>query len=377
MKRLYIFNPEHDLSLAAGTPNYQAPESALFLASDLALLPKWYAENGAKVFDRSDIMPIDPTEEFESVVPWGWDKSVKRLLIINGIDESILPSDEKIETIRQLSHRRTATRAMAHLRSKLGDKYHFPLPAAELHSVEEVKTFAEAYDEIVLKAPWSSSGRGVYWTTARFTPSLGGWIKRTIEKQGSIMAELAMDRVMDFAMEFKIENGKSEFVGYSLFFTEGQGAYRGNRLMSNERIAGIISEWIPAEELDDVERELIEFMNSNLATVYEGFVGVDMFIYRGKEGFMLNPVVEINLRMTMGMVARVLYDRHVSPGSEGMFMVEHKTPGRLMVHHQWQEQNEKMEYDVEGRLMKGYMSLCPVTENSLYRAAIQLSINNQ
>lgn len=189
------------------------------------------------------------------------------------------------------------------------------------------------------------------------------------------MAELAMDRVMDFAMEFKIEQGKSEFVGYSLFFTEGQGAYRGNRLMSNERIAEIISEWIPAEELDDVERELITFMDSNLAKAYEGFVGVDMFIYRGKEGFMLNPVVEINLRMTMGMVARILYDKYVSPDSEGMFTVEHMTPGRLMVHHQWQEQNEKMEYDAEGRFVKGYLSLCPITENSLYRASVQLTKN--
>lgn len=373
MKRLYIFNPEHDLSLAAGTSNYQAPESALFLASDLALLPKWYAEYGATVFDRSEIMPIDPNEEFESVVPWGWDKSVKRLLIVNGINESILPSDDKIEAIRQLSHRRTATRAMAHLRSRLGEKYHFPLPAAELHSVEEVKTFAEAYDEIVIKAPWSSSGRGVYWTTASFTPSLVGWIKRTIEKQGSIMAELAMDRVMDFAMEFKIEHGKCEFVGYSLFFTEGQGAYRGNRLMSNKRIAEIISEWISTEELDDVERELIAYIDSYLAKTYEGFVGVDMFIYKNNGGFMLNPVVEINLRMTMGMVARILYDKYVSPDSEGMFTVEHMMPGRLMVHHQWQEQNEKMEYDVEGRFVKGYLSLCPITENSLYRASVQLT----
>lgn len=375
MKRLYIFNPEHDLSLAAGTSNFQAPESALFLASDLAILPKWYAESTATVFDRSDIMPIDPKQEFESVVPWGWDKAVKRLLIVNGISESILPSDEKIEVVRQLSHRRTASKAMEHLRSNLGNKYHFPSSAEELHSFEEVKAFAETHDEIVIKAPWSSSGRGVYWTTASFTPSLTGWIKRTIEKQGSIMAELAMDRVMDFAMEFKIEQGKSEFVGYSLFFTEGQGAYRGNRLMSNERIAEIISEWIPAEELDDVERELITFMDSNLAKAYEGFVGVDMFIYRGKEGFMLNPVVEINLRMTMGMVARILYDKYVSPDSEGMFTVEHMTPGRLMVHHQWQEQNEKMEYDAEGRFVKGYLSLCPITENSLYRASVQLTKN--
>jgi hypothetical protein len=44
---------------------------------------------------------------------------------------------------------------------------------------------------------------------------------------------------------------------------------------------------------------------------YTGFVGVDMFLYRGGEGrVMINPAVEINLRMTMGLIARNIFDHH-------------------------------------------------------------------
>ena len=50
---LYIFNPEHDLALASGETNYMAPASARRMASELALLPMWYAEEGSAVLASS------------------------------------------------------------------------------------------------------------------------------------------------------------------------------------------------------------------------------------------------------------------------------------------------------------------------------------
>lgn len=52
-KRLYIFNPEHDLALASGESHYMAPASARQMASDLALLPVWYAGDGNAVLAPS------------------------------------------------------------------------------------------------------------------------------------------------------------------------------------------------------------------------------------------------------------------------------------------------------------------------------------
>ena len=117
-----------------------------------------------------------------------------------------------------------------------------------MHSVDEVRNYCERYGQTVLKAPWSSSGRGVYWTDANFTQSVSGWIKRVIDKQGSIMAEKALKRRMDFAMEFRVVDQKTEFVGYSLFITEKSGMYRGNRLMSNEDILAELGKKVDVEE---------------------------------------------------------------------------------------------------------------------------------
>lgn len=230
------------------------------------------------------------------------------------------------------------------------------------------------HGETVLKAPWSSSGRGVYWLNkGNFTPSMKGWIKRVIEKQGSIMAEVSMKRKKDFAMEFKTMEHKARFMGYSLFFTEETGAYRGNMLMSNDRITEELKEYIAGEELDDVKTQLLEFLENVVAPIYSGSVGVDMFIYQSDRGeYLLNPVVEINMRMTMGMVARVIYDRYVDSGSEGVFMIEHKSPGRMKVNQSWHDAHEKMEYTDDKRMKRGYLSLCPVTENTLYRASISV-----
>ena len=114
-----------------------------------------------------------------------------------------------------------------------------------------------------------------------------------------------------------------EFVGYSLFYTQN-GAYRGNVLASNEFIEREICRFVPQELLEEVKGKLMEFLKENVCGRYEGYVGVDQFVCgefygldetgpedRGVDGRRLwfQPVVEINLRLTMGLIARNIYDR--------------------------------------------------------------------
>ena len=42
-----------------------------------------------------------------------------------------------------------------------------------------------------------------------------------------------------------------------------------------------------------------------------------------EDGYRVHPCVEINMRMNMGVVARLFYDRFVAPGSKGCFAVEY------------------------------------------------------
>ena len=54
-----IFNPEHDLCLANGDPNFVPPESALRFGRECAGLNSWI-------------------ETGDGIIPWGWDAVLKR-----------------------------------------------------------------------------------------------------------------------------------------------------------------------------------------------------------------------------------------------------------------------------------------------------------
>ena len=398
MSRLYYFNPDHDLALANGNAHFQAPESAMAFADDLSLLPCWFAEEVASevLSDQEftedlnvlglDVATIplfskDKIEEFK-VEPWGWDMAVRKFFLNNGVAEKLLLTPAKIDEYKQLAHRRLTIDAMNYLRDRSMYPDSLPQSAVELSSIAEVNVFAARNKEVVFKAPWSGSGKGVFWSSGQLTPSLSGWCKRVIEKQGSVMGEVAYDRVQDFAMEFKVGRGDVTFAGYSLFFTEGSGIYRGNYLLSNEDIVAELTKWVSEDYLNWIRDELTSFLREKVAKTYTGFVGVDMFVYKEctidhiqkdtkNVEYKINPVVEFNLRMTMGMVARMLYDRCIVKGVRGMFMIDHCPPGELLRDHN--EQIEENHIEIEGgRFKKGYFSLCPVTENTVYRASIML-----
>ena len=134
MSRLYYFNPEHDLALANGSAHFQAPESATAFADDLSLLPCWFAEEVAsevlsdqEFSDDLNVLGLDVAtirlfskdkiEEFK-VEPWGWDLAVRKFFLNNGVSEKLLPTIERIEEYKQMSHRRLTIDAMNYLRDK-------------------------------------------------------------------------------------------------------------------------------------------------------------------------------------------------------------------------------------------------------------------
>lgn len=388
--KLYCFNPEHDLAIANGKENFQAPESAVLLATDLSLLPAWFADEGSMVMSEQAFVPecrpeglsirsvspySDEIPAYCSVEPWGWDVAVRKHLAASGIHMSSMPGNDRLEMFRGLSHRRTASFAMEYIRERMENPGLIPSPAIELKTETEIVRFAAQHEEVVLKSPWSGSGKGVFWSRGQMTQSLSGWCRRVLEKQGCVMGELAMDRVQDFAMEYRIHDGKTSFAGYSLFVTERSGVYRGNRLMSNEMIEHELQRWVDIEHLRWLREQMLDFINERIAPHYDGYVGVDMFIYRDGEQTHVNPAVEINLRMTMGMVARIIYDRYVHPESNGWFYIDHEPPGQLLADHTAKRNNEPMQLS-DGKLAKGYMSLCPVLPNTVYRASILLTTNH-
>ncbi len=112
------------------------------------------------------------------------------------------------------------------------------------------------------------------------------------------------------------------FAGYSLFSTNEQGAYIGNLLASDSQIEESIA-CCPVDELMVIREALRTELASIYGNTYTGYLGVDMMVCRSdkENGYRVHPCVEINMRMNMGVVARLFYDRFVAPGSKGCFAV--------------------------------------------------------
>jgi len=135
------------------------------------------------------------------------------------------------------------------------------------------------------------------------------FINNTIAKQGSIIAEMKCDKVMDFALEYEADaDGKIRYKGLSIFDTIN-GAYKGNLLAPEEEKRQLTRKYVSDDVMDSVSTVMKDFMSEKLKGIYAGPFGVDMMICRAEDGYRLNPCIEINLRRTMGHVALALTEK--------------------------------------------------------------------
>ena len=383
---MFVFNPEHELALGCNDQNFQPKSSSKKLAEDLLYLPLWFEPNSCvlsgyinnewkrtaeKLSLNFSFVDKNNLSKVDTISVWGWNKYIRKKLILSGIDKNILPSDEYLENIRELSHRKNAAEAMFFVRNKLKNSI-LPYPSEILKNILEIEIFAEKYSDIVLKSPFSSSGKGVYFSSKNISNSVLGWCKRTIAQQGCVLGEKRFDVVKNFAMEFQIIDNQTIFAGYSLFETDGK-IYRNNFLTSDEKIEKIICHYgLDLQSINAVKQTFIDFFNQKIAQKYSGFLGVDMFVFQEDGKHFLNPCVEINLRYTMGLVAHKFYKNFVAQNSEGIFSLDfYKNSADLLRDHQQKILDNPLIIK-DKRIIKGYLSLCPVGENTNYRASVEI-----
>jgi hypothetical protein len=323
---LHIFNPEHDIALASNLSNFTAPHAGRQLRGDLGYLPSLWSNPGDAVYvDHveyasrawsrlskrihatlginvpSDIRFIQAKtneRQFDGITaidPWGWDKALVATLHRQGVSPELLPNDAYLDNVRQQSHRRAASRLLPLLRMEgtVGESF-------ECTSVDEVRSLLLRYGHIVMKAPWSSSGRGVRFLAIDSKQlSVDNWISNVVKLQGSIMVEPYYNKVKDFGMEFCQTEQGIHYLGLSLFHTVN-GAYTGNIIATENWKRDYLSRYISVELLDSVKEKIINLLRLG---DYRGCFGVDMMVCAGS---LLHPCVEINLRRTMGHVALAL-----------------------------------------------------------------------
>ena len=334
MVDVYLFNPEHDLALAHGTHNYTAPPFARQLRHDLRLLPAWLAPEGAYVAVPDDVSldedsrwlqdhalnvtPVHMSRIAElgpcHIHPWGWDAALRYRLMQAGVSPDFLPTDVELDWIRHLSHRRITIA----VHQALNGTMDLPPCPMELTKIGDVMAFAASFPGCYLKMPWSGSGKGIYRVIDPRTDNhVPRWIEGALRRQGSLLCEVGLDRVQDFAIECECRDGKTHWMGYSLFDNDFHSQYGTGRVAPMEELHQFLLGLYPG--LDPVIGQVIRVMDDLIAPVYNGPVGIDMMLYKdGKGKIALNPCVEVNMRMTMGMVTAAMGDRH---GLRGQFSI--------------------------------------------------------
>jgi hypothetical protein len=196
------------------------------------------------------------------------------------------------------------------------------LPEACLIDSEEklLQWFLKLEGDKVLKTCFGFSGNGNRVVQGSF-PSLKilSFCQKEWLQGRSVIGEPWLDRTMDFSTQWLIHPNKAiEFIGFTRFETDSKGVYQGT-------LAG------PETLLFSDDRSFLEQHRHAARKALEdiagmgffGFIGIDAFLYRDHKtkSICLNPIVEINGRQTMSLVALLLQQK-ISP--EKIVRMEYK-----------------------------------------------------
>lgn len=270
---LCIFNPEHDLCLANGNPNYMPPASAIRRACrDAGLMQALYP--GATCCSVYD--PELPTlvAQADTVVAWGWNSVVRQALLRQGCPPALLPSEADLSTILRLQHRTSILPLQPDCRA--------------ISSVAQLEPLLDG-TPLVLKAPLSGAGHGLRWLRGTCTDKDLEWLHKTLDRQQCVIVEPW--RAVDANLAFLYDGPR--FVGYSCFETQA-GVYRRNLMWPDSAIEAHFAHANPHAMRADIE----QWLQHNVWPHYRGPLGVDLMLCGSRL-----YVAELNLRHTMGMVA--------------------------------------------------------------------------
>jgi len=303
-----------------------APRSVLATVSRLGTFLRVFAREGDRLWTPAPLAP-----ERVPDLP-----GLPRPILESGPLVELPPAEEVLawcETRQAAAHRGGARASGAHFRTAPLHKLLWKLPTPEpsvvaavhhrsfhLQVAEEIgcalpgarivmslveldRVLRSAPRSWVVKAPLSAAGRD------RFIARDGGelsdakarrTVERLFERHGDLLLEPWMERTEDFGVSALLADSELRIVGVHRQRIDAKGQFLGIDLEAG----------LDAEDRD----RLVETTESVAAALrragYVGPFGIDAWKYRREDGsVVLNPLGEINARMTFGLVAWALAER--------------------------------------------------------------------
>lgn len=315
MNNLFVFNPTCDLSISFRNANYQPNPLLVSFENELSYLMSFITNNGdgvvvEKIPDEhyqnflSCILGFSPefiqsnakfSDNF-SVIPWGWSPVIHKKYFTKKWDDSYT----------HFFSRQTGY--------KLIDNCTWSLPQfiKPLYfyctDIKEVVKILHQYKRIVVKSPWSSSGRGVVFLNDLLDKMAMQWIDGFIKGQGFVYVEPQYDKIADFSLLFKSSFSGVEYVGETFFFTSDMKQYLGHYIGNHCNIKEKITEYSIVTEalIDNMSETFLNAFKSLDLKNYHGWFGVDCMIVKQDSELRIVPFCELNVRCTMGFIAHAI-----------------------------------------------------------------------
>lgn len=330
MPKLWLFNPGHEEALARTDlkGGYTPTAVVRRMMQELAPLMRYLAEEGDYILQpdatlqsvtllnhRAERVPAEsyPTEHLQLML-WADEGHAQRLALrlCEGLGLRLMPLRLISEQYLRLSHRRSATDFLQQYYHTLSfppaliPRWISPLgdEGETRRAIESVQ--AELGAGLVLKRPYTSSGRGVELYARPLDEERVRHALRHCYASGGISLEPRLERVQDWAVEYYVGGAKTavQYVGLSRFATSADGAYLGNSLAPEAELYAQLSAQVGASLLAQTIQAHQSYLEPLVSAGYTGYVGVDMMTYLGADGRLcLHPCIEVNVRATMGLLA--------------------------------------------------------------------------
>lgn len=390
--QLYYFNPGHEGAILTQSPYYTPPANMVNLQHDLAYLAAWYANDWDFVLLQSELPLYFQKYLSQNLLPIAQgiiaDRMNRSLSEVHlwGISPQSIHHFEKInakyhlhfnlpiwkDELWQLSSRETAKECLKSLCDEV-QSISTEITPNFYTDIEDIENIVRKTPcQFLAKAPYSSSGRGLLWLpVGGLTQTERQILQGILNKQKTVSIEKALNKKLDFAMEFILENNSIRFEGYSLFETNSKGGYLGNHIGCQENIIERVSEFIDLILLEKVQNCLLKILKDKFGEFYSGCIGVDMMVYENEEGrHNLHPCIEINVRDNMGLLALRFSQKYLEQDCQGSFYIDFTSIEGEQVIRDKQMKTEYPAIFSKGKIKSGYLSLCPVNDKTKYRAYV-------
>jgi len=400
---IYYFNPTCELAVANGSFSYMPPLLLQEMERDLSILPFVFAtENDFILTERPpttdfvqklkdagfnlpaflnlDQLEALPVGSFSNISPWGWSPAthfkLKNLKEKCSVEFTESPVFNWIKEYQLLFERSTSLDLLYEMLNNNPPDWFVnqSLSGVQVTSCEEIETLLRTHMPLVIKAPLSSSGRGIQIIRKmNLSTSNKQWISGVLKQQKYLIAEPFLEKLIDLSFQFLIkDNCEIDYLGFSVFETNSNGQYKGTLIHPElENILSVEDYGVFKEKIGKTILVINEALKKSVyAKYHRGYLGVDSLLFKDHNQLLIQPCIEINCRMNMGIIS-LLLEKKIHRDSNGKFELWYGLSGQFSDFMKEQSRINQLKIQ-KGKVCSGFLSLVEPDLSKKFGAYISL-----